>query len=96
MEHKIKVLAEAITNNHTKNLVQSHVKELEFDEDAKHLTLHVDNAHPLHELESAEMDHHLKSALEEVYGEDITYELKLFKDGAMHEREKLIPHDINQ
>ena len=94
MEHQIKELAEAITNTHAKNLVESHVKELKFENE--HLTIYVDNAHPLHELESAEMDHHLKSALEKVYGEDITYELKLFKEGGMHEREKLIPHDINQ
>ena len=96
MEHKIKTLAEAITNTHTKNLVQSHVRELEFNEDTKHLTIHVANAGPLHELEWEEMDHHLKSALEKVYGEDITYELKLFKEGGIHEREKLIPHDISQ
>ena len=96
MEHKIKALAETITHTHTKNLIQGHVKELEFNEDARHLTIHVANAGPLHELETDEMDHHLKSALEKVYGEDITYELKLFKGGGIHEREKLIPHDINQ
>lgn len=94
MEHKIKELAEAITNAHAKHLVQSHVKELHFENE--HLTIYIDNAGPLHELEWEEMDHHLKSALEKVYGEDITYELKLFKDGGIHEREKLIPHDINQ
>ena len=94
MEYKIKELAEAITNAHAKHLVQSHVKELHFENE--HLTIYVDNAGPLHELEWEEMDHHLKSALEKVYGEDITYKPKLHKPDNPHEREKEIPHDINQ
>ncbi|MCK5604721.1 hypothetical protein KAR91_22720 [Candidatus Pacearchaeota archaeon] len=93
MEHTIKELAEAITNVHTKNLVASHVKELKFEE--KHLTIYVDNAGPLHELETQEMDHHLQNGMEKVYG-DISYELKLHKDETQHEREKEVPHNINQ
>ena len=94
MEHQIKELTEAITNTHAKHLVESHVKELKFENE--HLTIYVDNAHPLHELENSEMDHHLQNGMEKVYGKDITYELKLLKDGGMHEREKEIPHDIHQ
>lgn len=93
MEHKIKALAEAITNTHTSNLVQSHVKELKFENN--HLTIYVDNAGPLHELSGEECDHHLQSGMEKIYG-DITYELKLWSGGGMHEREKTVPHDINQ
>ena len=93
MEHKIKALAEAITNTHTSNLVQSHVKELHFENN--HLTIYVDNAGPLHELEGDECDHHLQSGMEKIYG-DITYELKIWTGGGMHEREKEVPHDINQ
>ena len=37
MEHKIKELAEAITNSHTSDLVQSHVKELKFEDNLKNL-----------------------------------------------------------
>lgn len=95
MEHKIKTLAEAITNAHTKHLVQSHVKELAFNEETRHLIIYVDNAGPLHELSDEECDHHLNSALEKVYGDDITYELKMHHSG-MHEREKGVPHNINQ
>lgn len=93
MEHKIKELAEAITHAHTKNLVQTHVKELRFEND--HLTLYVNNAGPLHELSGEECDRHLKSAMEKIYGEDITYELKLHKGGGMHEKEKGVPHNVN-
>ncbi len=93
MEHKIKEFAEAITNTHTKNLVESHVKELKFEDN--HLTIYVDNAGPLHELEAQEMDHHLQNGMEKVYG-DISYELKLYKDETQHEREKEVPHNINQ
>ncbi len=93
MEHKIKELAEAITNTHTSNLVQSHVKELKFENN--HLTIYVDNAGPLHELEGEECDHHLQNGMEKVYS-DITYELKLSEGGGMHERENAVPHDINQ
>lgn len=77
MEHKIKVLAEAITHNHTKKLIQTHVKGLVFNEEAKHLIIYVDNAGPLHQLVTDKEDHHLKNGLEKIYGEDITYEIKM-------------------
>ena len=93
MNPKIKELADAITNTHTKNLVQSHVKELHFEND--HLIIYVDNAAPLHELEGEECDHHLQSGMEKVYG-DITYELKLHHGGGMHEREKQVPHGVHE
>ena len=92
MEHKIKELADAITSAHTSSLIRSHVKDLKFEND--HLTIFVDNAGPLHELESNECDHHLQSGMEKIYG-DITYELKL-TGGGVHEREKEVPHNINQ
>ena len=95
MEHKIKVLAEAISNAHTRQLVQAHVKWLDFNEESKHLIVYVDNAGPLHELSEEEGNHHLKSGLEKVYGEDITYEVKMHHPG-QHEREKAVPHNINQ
>ncbi len=95
MEHQIKQLAEAITNGHTKEIVQAHVKELDFNEEAKHLIIYVDNAAPKHELESKEGDHHLNSGLVKVYGDDITYEVKMHGEGS-HEREKAVPHNINQ
>ena len=91
MDHKVKELAEAITNAHTKHLVESHVKGLHFKDN--HLVIYVDNAGPLHELETEEVDHHLQKGMEKVYG-DITYEIKLDKSGGMHEREKEIPHSI--
>jgi len=77
MEHKIKALAEAITHSHTKKLIQTHVKGLVFNEEAKHLIIFVDNAHPLHELAEENEDHHLKNGLEKIYGKDITYEVKM-------------------
>jgi len=95
MDSKIKALAEAITHTHTKKLVQTHLKDLAFDETAQHLVMHVDNAGPLHELESKEGDHHLNAGLEKIYGDQITYELKLHK-GTTHEREKAIPHSIKR
>ncbi|MBN1258785.1 hypothetical protein JXA05_03435 [Candidatus Peregrinibacteria bacterium] len=94
MEHQIKALAELITHAHTKHLVQTHVKELHFEN--KHLVIYVDNAAPLHEFTENENDKHLKKALEERYGEDITYEVKLHKGHIPHEREKEIPHNIRQ
>lgn len=95
MEHKIKALVEAITHGRTKNLIQTHVKELAFNEETKHLVIYVDNAGPLHELSEQEGDHHLRGGLEKLYGEDITYEVKTHGEGR-HEREKLVPHNINQ
>ncbi len=95
MDHNVKALAEAITNSHTSHLVHSHVKELDFDEEANHLTIHVDNAAPLHELESKECDHHLQSGMEKIYG-DITYELKLHKADSGSDREKGIGHEVHR
>ena len=95
MEHQIKALAEAITNAHTKSLVESHVKELDFDEESKHLIIVLDNAGPLHELSDEEGDHHLNNGLKEIYGDDITYELRLHGEHS-HERENAVPHNINQ
>jgi len=94
MEHAIKRLAEAVTNTHTHGLIQSHVRDLRFDEETKHLIILVDNAGVIHEFSDKETDHHLQNAMEKVYG-DITYEIKLM-GGREHEREKAIPHNINQ
>jgi len=96
MEHEINILLEAITNTHLKKLIQTHVKELAFDEESKHLVIYADNAAPLHELSNEEMDEHLRKSLEKVYDPDITYEIKLYKEHQMHEREKQIPHEIHQ
>ncbi len=95
MEHEIKMLMEAITNTTLKKLIQSHVKELALDEETKHLVIYVDNAAPLHEMNSKEMDEHLRKSLEKIYDPDITYELKPYKEHQMHEREKTIPHEIH-
>ena len=77
MEHAIKTLAEAITHKHTRSLVESHVKELSFENN--HLMIYVDNAGPLHELSDKETEEHLRKALEEIYGVDSTYEFKIYK-----------------
>jgi len=93
MDSKIKALAEAITHTKTKNVVQSHVKSLEFSEDTRHLVITLDNAGPLHELEEGEGDKHLNAGLVKVYGEDITYVLKL-PGGSTHEREKAVSRRV--
>lgn len=87
MEHKIKKLAEAVTKKRFKNLILTHTKDLNFNQDRSHLVIHLDNAGPLHALSEKEGDHSLKKALEQVYGGDITYELKLYGK-IPHEREK--------
>ncbi|MBU0705808.1 hypothetical protein KJ657_00780 [Patescibacteria group bacterium] len=94
MEHKIKTLAEAITNGRTKHLVQTHVKALAYNEETKHLIIYVDNAAPMHELSSEEGDHHLNNGLNAVYGDDITYEVKMHGE-TTHENEKQIGREIN-
>jgi hypothetical protein len=94
MEHKIKTLVEATTHNHTKKLIQTHVKGLFFNEEAKHLVIMVDNAGPLHELEERKEDHHLKAALEKVYGEDITYEIKMHGE-TPSDKEKQMGREIS-
>ena len=75
MEHQIKALAEAITHEKLKKLVQSHVKELLLEN--KHLIIFVENMAPLHELDQKSMDEHMKKALEKVYDPKTTYEFRL-------------------
>lgn len=92
MEHQIKALAELIAHEHTKHLVKTHVRELHFEN--KHLIIYVDNTAPLHEFRQKENDQHLQKALNQLYGEDITYEIKLYKNFMSHEREKTVPHTL--
>jgi hypothetical protein len=91
MEHQIKTLANAITNAHTKDLIETNVKELHLSEG--HLIIYFKNAAPMHELSEKECDKHLKDGLEKVYG-DITYELRLWKPVKKHERVHKIPHTL--
>ncbi len=93
MKHSLKVLCQEISHSDTMNLIQNHVKDLNFDPIARHLTIGIDNAAPLHDLNSKECDYHLRAALEKVYGDDITYELKLGHHVGS-EREKAVPHMI--
>lgn len=86
MDREIKVLAESIGNTHLSKLVLTHVKELVLKE--AHLMIYIDNQGPLHEMESKEMDEHLRKALEKIYDPNITYELKLYNPNSRHEREK--------
>lgn len=86
-------MAQAITNHHVKSLVESHVKELSFDESARHLIIFMDNVGPLHELEGKEEDKHLNKALAEVYGDDITYEFKTHGSHS-HNRDKVMSRRI--
>jgi hypothetical protein len=92
MEHQIKALANAIISARVKHLIQTHVKELHFENN--HLIIYFNNAAPLHELAEGEYDRHLKDGLEKVYGKDITYELRLWKPVKKHERVHKIPHTL--
>ena len=93
MEHEIKKLADAVESIRAKKIIENHVKALHFEN--KHLTVYVDNAHPLHEIKDEKMDHHMRVGMEKVYGPDITYEFKIHKPHSVHEREKAIGHDRN-
>jgi hypothetical protein len=89
MEHLIRAFADAVTNKHIKNLILSHVDELHFENN--HLIVYVDNAGPFHELEGKEDEHHLKTAMEKIYGEDITYEFRKSKTETPKERDEGVP-----
>ena len=93
MDSKIKTLVEAIGNHHVKKLIETHVKELSFDENTKHLIIYMDNVAPLHELEGKEEDKHLNKGLAAVYGDDITYELRTH-GSTPHERDKVMSRRV--
>lgn len=93
MNANIKILVEAIENHHVKSLIETHVKELMFDESSKHLIIHMDNVAPLHELEGKEEDKHLNKGLAAVYGDDITYELRTHGH-TPHERDKVVSRRV--
>jgi hypothetical protein len=92
MEHKLKELVEALTNQHTKDLIETHARELRFENN--HLTIYLDNAAPLHELEEEDNDKHLRDGLEKVFGEDITYEVKLVHGHEPSDKEKCMGRRI--
>ena len=94
MEHQIKAIVAAITHEHTKSLIITHLKGLKFEN--KHLTLFLDNVAPLHELSAKGLDEHLRKGLEKVYGEDITYELKPFHHHVTSDRDKGVAHEIRK
>ena len=93
MEHQIKQIVEACSHAKTQKLIENHLVEILLHD--QHLVLLIDNAAPLHELSQEENDEHLKKALEAVFGEDLTYELKLAHTKGVHERELEVPHNIN-
>ena len=75
MEHQIKALAEAVESPKLQKLIQSHVKELLFENN--HLVIFVDNAAFLHEMNEKRMDESLRKGLEKLYDPSITYEVRL-------------------
>jgi len=93
MEHQIKLLAEAMASDRAKHLIKAHVRELLFENN--HLIIFVDNTAPLHEFENKKMDEHLKKGMEKIYGEDITYEYRLFKADKPREQEKKVGREYN-
>jgi hypothetical protein len=94
MKHDIKVFALAITHGHTRDLISEHVKEINHKND--HVVIYVDNAGPLRKLRDNKGDEQIKKAVDQVCGQNCTYETKLYKPDVRHEREKQVPHRIRQ
>ena len=86
MEHNIKKFAEVITHGRTRDLFRGHVKGI--DHANEHVVIYVDNAGPMRELRDKRGDEQIKKAVDQVCGENCTYELKLYKTNVQHEREK--------
>jgi hypothetical protein len=95
MHHDIKLLVEATEHEKLKKLLESHVKELTYEKESKHLVIYVDNATPLHELDDKEMNEPLRKCLEKVYDVDSTYEIRIFKDHQLSDRENAVPHNVS-
>lgn len=93
MDHQIKKLVEAVTHKQTKKLIETHLRELVFNEETKHLVIYVDNARPLHELAEKNEDRHLRNGLAKVYGDDITYEIRLHGESPS-DKEKQVSREI--
>ncbi|HIP49855.1 MAG TPA: hypothetical protein EYG99_00195 [Candidatus Pacebacteria bacterium] len=92
MKHNIKKFAEVITHGRTRDLLRGHVKGI--DHTNEHVVIYVDNAGPMRELGDGRSDEQIKKAVEQVCGENCTYELKLYKANVQHEREKKISRRI--
>lgn len=84
MDHVIKAFAQHITRKRTYNIVYENVVEIVYKDG--HVVIFVDNAGPLHELEESQHDAQIKKAIDQIYGEESTYELKLIKSNKTHER----------
>lgn len=84
MKHEIKQFIQTITHKRTRTLLQSHVVEIQYKN--KHVVISIDNAGPLRELGDKKHDEQIKKSIDQIYGEDSTYELKLAKSNVIHER----------
>lgn len=86
MKKEIKQFMNVITRKRTQDLFHENITDVVHKGD--HVVFYVDNAGPLHELNDPSHDAQIKKAVDHVCGEGCTYEVKIAKSNAIHERAK--------
>jgi hypothetical protein len=84
MKQEINNFVRVITRKRTRDIFYNNVTNISRKDD--HVVVYVDNAGPLHELNDAAHDAQIKKAVDQICGEECTYEVKMAKNNVIHER----------
>lgn len=95
MEKIFKNLLAHISPRDTRELVQTHVKRVEVDTSANHVTLFVDKRYAFNLITSHDQIPKITAGVKKAFGENYTTTIKLESANAVSEREKALPHSIH-
>lgn len=95
MEHQLKHFLSQVRPRETRELVQEHVKRLEFSEAQPAVTLHVDKRYAFHEINSPDHIGQVVECVKKSFGKHVATIVQLDKNASNREREKAVPHAIH-
>ncbi|MGB9601475.1 MAG: hypothetical protein ACP5MG_09740 [Verrucomicrobiia bacterium] len=95
MEKIFKKLVEKISPRETRELVETHIKKIQLDENTKTVTLFVDKRYAFNLISSHDQIPKITNGVKKAFGEDYKTTLKLDSKPEGSEREKALPHTIH-
>lgn len=95
MARDIGPILREIREKDVRELVEDHVRDIDFDSDKKEIVVSVDKRYAINLLHSSRYIPHFITALRVRFGEDNRIVLRLEHPHHGHDREMLIPHAIH-
>ncbi|MDD5377446.1 MAG: hypothetical protein PHH16_05035 [Candidatus Gracilibacteria bacterium] len=95
MNKNVESLLREIHEKDTRELAESHIRDLTFDEAKKEATVFIDKRYAINLFQSSRYIPHLIGALRKCFGEKSHIVLRLDHPHHAHEREMLIPHAVH-